>query len=105
MDVTIATTARTDEEAFVLLEAFGMPFQREGRPGDEAAAERAREAEEEKRKEEARQRAEAEQAALDQLKAENPEAYEKHEEPAEGEETEGEAPGDADAGNAPPEGS
>ena len=26
LDVTITTTARTDEEAFALLEAFGMPF-------------------------------------------------------------------------------
>jgi large subunit ribosomal protein L5 len=106
LDVTIATTAQTDEEAFVLLEAFGMPFRREGRPGDEAAAERAREAEEEHRKEEARARAEAEQAALDQLKAENPEAYEKREEPAEEDEAgDGEAPSGADSDAAPPEGS
>ncbi len=33
LDVTISTTATTDEEAFALLEAFGMPFAREGRPG------------------------------------------------------------------------
>ena len=33
LDVTITTTAQTDEEAFALLEAFGMPFSREGRPG------------------------------------------------------------------------
>jgi large subunit ribosomal protein L5 len=94
LDVTITTTAQTDEEAFVLLESFGMPFRREGRPGsaDEAAE---AEAEEEKRKEEARARAEAEAAALEQLKAENPEAYEKHERPEEGEETEdGEGGGD-----------
>jgi large subunit ribosomal protein L5 len=93
LDVTIATTARTDEEAFALLEAFGMPFRREGRPGgpdaDAAAA-----AEEERRKEEARARAEAEQAALEELKAENPEAYEKPQAP-EGEETEGEDTGDS----------
>ena len=105
MDVTIATTARTDEEAFVLLEAFGMPFQREGRPGDEAAGEQAREAEEERRKDEARARAEAEQAALDQLKAENPEAYEKPEPTPEEGEGEGDAPSGADADKAPPEGS
>ena len=85
LDVTITTTAKTDEEAFALLEAFGMPFIREGRPGDEAAEERAAE-EEERRKEEARQRAEAEQAALDQLKEENPDAYAKPAAPPEGDE-------------------
>jgi large subunit ribosomal protein L5 len=96
LDVTIATTAQTDEEAFVLLEAFGMPFRREGRPGSEADAAAAEEAEEERRKDEARARAEAQQAALEQLKEENPEAYEKPAAPADGEETgEGEAAGDA----------
>ena len=75
LDVTIATSAQTDEEAFELLLGLGMPFAKEGRPG--AAAEAEAEAEEERRKEEARQRAEAEQAALEQLKEENPEAYEK----------------------------
>ena len=29
MDITITTTATTDEEAYALLEAFGMPFTRE----------------------------------------------------------------------------
>ena len=52
-----------------------MPFSREGAPGEDAAD--ADEAEEERRKEEARARAEAEQAALEELKEENPEAYEK----------------------------
>jgi large subunit ribosomal protein L5 len=102
LDVTIATTAQNDEEAFALLEAFGMPFQRDGRPGGEAAAEAEREAEEERRKDEARARAEAEQAALEQLKAENPEAYEKPAAPEEGEETEeggGAADGDAPEGS------
>jgi large subunit ribosomal protein L5 len=32
LDVTIATTAATDAEAFALLSALGMPFAREGRP-------------------------------------------------------------------------
>jgi large subunit ribosomal protein L5 len=32
LDVTITTTAATDEESFALLEALGMPFAREGRP-------------------------------------------------------------------------
>jgi large subunit ribosomal protein L5 len=92
LDVTIATTAKTDEEGFELLLALGMPFSQEGRPGteDTAAAE-----EEERRHEEARQRAEAEQAALEQLKAENPEAYAKPEKPEEGEEGgEGEGEGE-----------
>jgi large subunit ribosomal protein L5 len=85
LDISISTTAPTDEEAFELLLGLGMPFSQDGRPGavDEEAA-----AEEERRKEEARQRAEAEQAALEQLKAENPEAYAKPERPEEGEEGE-----------------
>ena len=85
LDVTITTSARTDEEAFALLEAFGMPFSEEGRPGSAAADTAAQEAEDERRKGEARARAEAEQAALEQLKEENPEAYEKPAEPEEGE--------------------
>jgi large subunit ribosomal protein L5 len=93
LDVTITTSAKTDEEAFVLLEAFGMPFQQEGRPG---AAEDEVDEEEERRKEEARQRAEAQQAALDQLKEENPEAYAKRERVEEGEE--GEEPAEGPAG-------
>jgi large subunit ribosomal protein L5 len=32
LDITITTTPCTDEEAFVLLEALGMPFAKEGRP-------------------------------------------------------------------------
>jgi large subunit ribosomal protein L5 len=91
LDVTITTTAATDEEAFALLSELGMPFQRDGAPGARQTDEE-QEAEEERRKEEARERAEAEQAALEQLKEENPEAYEKPERPDEGEE--GEQPGD-----------
>jgi hypothetical protein len=88
--VTITTTAATDVEAFELLLGLGMPFAKEGRPGgvdEEALAA----AEEEKRKEEARARAEAEQAALEQLKEENPDAYAKPEveETEEGEGAEG----------------
>jgi large subunit ribosomal protein L5 len=85
LDVTITTTAPTDEEAFALLDGLGMPFSPEGRPGEADVEE---EAEEERRKEEARQRAEAEAAALEQLKEENPEAYAKRERPEEGEEGE-----------------
>jgi large subunit ribosomal protein L5 len=33
LDVTITTSAQTDAEAFALLEALGMPFARDGRPG------------------------------------------------------------------------
>jgi large subunit ribosomal protein L5 len=99
LDVTIVTTAPTDEEAFELLLALGMPFAEHGRPGQadlEAAAE------EERRKEEARQRAEAEQAALEQLKEENPEAYErKVREPEEGEEGEEGAGAGEDGGEEP----
>jgi large subunit ribosomal protein L5 len=101
LDVTITTTAPTDEEAFALLEAFGMPFSRDGRPGGPSAEEADAE-EEEHRREEARARAEAEQAALEQLKEENPEAYAKPEpKPEEGEEghapaAEGDAPAEDD---------
>jgi large subunit ribosomal protein L5 len=85
LDITFTTTAQSDEEAFHLLLAFGMPFQAEGRPGSgDPDAEAA--AEEEHRKEEARLKAEAEQAALEALKEENPEAYAKPETPAESEE-------------------
>ena len=99
LDVTITTTAQTDEEAFALLEAFGMPFARDGRPGDAAAAAAAEDAEEDRRKEQARQRAEAEQAALEQLKAENPEAYEKRVAPEEEEGAEGEEGAEPSAGS------
>ena len=33
LDITITTTAASDEEAFALLEAIGMPFTRDGRRG------------------------------------------------------------------------
>jgi large subunit ribosomal protein L5 len=32
LDITITTNGCTDEEAFALLEAFGMPFAKDGRP-------------------------------------------------------------------------
>ena len=91
LDVTITTSAKTDEEAYALLSQLGMPFSREGAPGSGDADREA--AEEEQRKEEARARAEAEQAALETLKEENPEAYEKPTRPDEESEEEGaEAP-------------
>ncbi|MCE3265583.1 MAG: ribosomal protein [Solirubrobacterales bacterium] len=85
LDITITTTAATDVEAFALLDGLGMPFAADGRPGE---VDRAAEEEEERRKEEARQRQEAEEAALEQLKEENPEAYAKPEKPEEGAEGE-----------------
>jgi large subunit ribosomal protein L5 len=98
LDITITTTAQSDLEAFELLLALGMPFAQEGRPGG-ADEEKLAEEEEEQRKEEARAKAEAEQAALEQLKEENPEAYAKPEpEPEEGEEGEAESGDEADAG-------
>jgi large subunit ribosomal protein L5 len=91
LDVTITTTAATDEEAFALLLELGLPFAEGGRPGEEdkEAAE-----EEERRLEEARERAEAEAAALEQLKEENPEAYERPVREEEGEEGEEGAEGE-----------
>jgi large subunit ribosomal protein L5 len=84
LDVVIVTSAQTDIEAFALLEAFGMPFSKENRPDRAEQAARQALVEEAERLEEARAKAEAEQAALEQLKQENPEAYEKPpEEPAE----------------------
>ena len=88
LDVTITTTAETDEQAYYLLRELGMPFSREGAPGQVSTEDE--EAAEEQRKEEARQRAEAERAALEQLKEENPEAYEKPAEPEEGDGEDGE---------------
>jgi large subunit ribosomal protein L5 len=86
LDINITTTATTDEEAFALLSALGMPFRRpEGGP---TAAEMRAEQEEKAAK------AEAEQAALDQLKEENPEAYAK---PAETPDAEGEEAADTPA--------
>ena len=38
LDITITTTAQSDEESFALLEALGMPFSREGRNQPAAAA-------------------------------------------------------------------
>jgi large subunit ribosomal protein L5 len=94
LDITITTTAATDVEALELLLGLGFPLAEEGRPGQ---AEREDE-QEERRREEARRRAEAEQAALEQLKEENPEAYVKRERPEEGEEgTEGEAAAEAES--------
>jgi large subunit ribosomal protein L5 len=93
LDVTITTSAKTDLEAFALLEAFGMPFTKENRPDRAEQEARAAAAAEAAHHEELVAKAEAEQAALEQLKEENPEAYEKPaEDPAD--ETEEEAGND-----------
>jgi large subunit ribosomal protein L5 len=90
LDIAITTTAATDEEAFALLTELGMPFRRDETGGGPTAAE-VRAEQEQKAK------AEAEQAALEQLKEENPEAYAKPE-PTEGGE------GDEESGEAEPAG-
>jgi large subunit ribosomal protein L5 len=77
LDVTITTSAKSDLEAFALLEAFGMPFTKENRPDKAEQEARAAAAAEAAHHDELRAKAEAEQAALEQLKEENPEAYEK----------------------------
>jgi large subunit ribosomal protein L5 len=90
LDINITTTATTDEEAFALLSALGMPFRRDDTGGGPTAAELRAE-------QDRKAKAEAEEAALEQLKEENPEAYAKPEpEPAEGEEA-------ADGGETPAE--
>jgi large subunit ribosomal protein L5 len=74
LDVTITTSAKTDEEAYALLRELGMPFSPEGAPGQDVDSQE--QAEEERRLEEARAKAEAEEQAYEALKEENPEAYE-----------------------------
>jgi large subunit ribosomal protein L5 len=39
LDIAITTTAATDEEAYALLEAFGMPFRQDDLPSQRSAAE------------------------------------------------------------------
>jgi large subunit ribosomal protein L5 len=70
LDIVFTTTATTDEEGYALLEAFGFPFADRATRQAEAAATAPAVSEEERRA-----KAEAEQAALEQLKEENPEAY------------------------------
>jgi large subunit ribosomal protein L5 len=80
LDIVFTTSAKNDEEGYALLESFGFPFvDRATRAAEAAAATPAISDEERQAK------AEAEAAALEQLKEENPEAYEKPE-PAEGDE-------------------
>ena len=99
LDVAVTTSAKTDEEAFALLLELGMPFQQAGRPG---LTEEEVDPYEARRLEEARLKAEAEQAAFEQLKEENPDAYARPEKPEEGAE---DAEGAATAGGEPERGS
>ena len=41
LDVTITTSAQTDEEAYALLEALGMPFSRDNNPYAQSTTEEA----------------------------------------------------------------
>jgi large subunit ribosomal protein L5 len=66
LDITITTTAKTDDEAFELLRMLGMPFRADGGGGTAAELRRAQEEAERKRA--------AEQEAAAQLKAEQPQA-------------------------------
>jgi large subunit ribosomal protein L5 len=80
LDIVFTTSATTDEEGYALLDAFGFPFADRGTRAAEAQATASVVSEEERQA-----KAEAEQAALEQLKEENPEAYAKPE-PEEGDE-------------------
>ena len=88
MDISITTTAATDEEAYELLLALGMPFR--SAEGDESSAAARRLEAEHKAK------SEAEQAALEQLKEENPEAYAKPDKAPEDEGDDAAAPASTD---------
>jgi large subunit ribosomal protein L5 len=65
LDITITTTAKTDDEAFELLRMLGMPFRVDGGAGTAAEMRKAQE--------EAEQKRAAERQAAEQLKAEQPE--------------------------------
>ena len=86
LDITFATTADDRRGGLRAAARARLPVRAGGSPRRQDAEEEIDAEEEEHRKEEARQRAEAEQAALEQLKEENPEAYEK---PAADEDAEG----------------
>ncbi|MBW3654290.1 MAG: hypothetical protein KY433_12080, partial [Actinobacteria bacterium] len=75
LDVVIVTSAQSDAEAFALLEAFGMPFAKENRPAGPPPA--PADADLAAREAEAEEKREAEAAAREQLKSEDPEAYER----------------------------
>jgi large subunit ribosomal protein L5 len=77
LNVTITTSAETDEEARELLRLLGMPFRREGDEGQSAAQMR--------QEQEAAARREAEEQAREQLAAEAPAKPEAEEEEGAGE--------------------
>src|SRR3954465_6120041 len=80
LDIVFTTSAKSDEEGYALLDAFGFPFADPPTRAAEAQSEASAVSEEERQA-----KAEAEQAALEQLKEEYPEAYAKPE-PTEDEE-------------------
>jgi large subunit ribosomal protein L5 len=87
LDVTITTTAETDEEAFELLRMIGMPFRSDG--GGPTAAEQRR------AQQEADEKRAAEERAAEQLRAEQPAADSEEAEPSpNGSEPEAEASSD-----------
>ena len=92
LNVTITTSAETDDEARELLRLLGMPFRREGDEGQTAAQMR--------QEQEAAARREAEEQAREQLAAEAPAKPEAEEEEGAGEA--GEEPS-ANGGDPPPE--
>ena len=92
LNVTITTTAETDDEARELLRLLGMPFRKEGDEGQTAAQMR--------QEQEAVARREAEEQAREQLAAEAPAKPEAEEEEGAGEA--GEEPS-ANGGDPPPQ--
>jgi large subunit ribosomal protein L5 len=70
LDIVFTTSAKTDEEGYALLDAFGFPFVDRATRQAEAAGATPTISDEEREA-----KAEAEAAALEQLKEENPEAY------------------------------
>jgi large subunit ribosomal protein L5 len=86
LNVTITTTAETDDEARELLRLLGMPFRRDGDEGQTAAAVR--------QEQEAAARRAAEEQAREQLAAEAPAQPPEAEEGEEGETREPSANGD-----------
>ena len=86
LDVTITTTREDRPRGLrAAARARACRSPRRAVPGQAEREERKAAEEEEQRKEEARQKAETEQAALEELKEENPEAYAKPETEDEGE--------------------
>jgi large subunit ribosomal protein L5 len=94
LNVTITTTAETDDEARELLRLLGMPFRKEGDEGQTAAQMR--------QEEEAAARRAAEEEAREVLAAEAP-AKPTEDEEAAGDESAGEASGEPSANGGEPQ--